>query len=105
MVAAGYSPSVRSSKRRVRDADHQRLLGRSGETSFEPGREILIARISEDMLRDLRDIPETERVRSAPRPRARTPAAHTAAHRAEELERRTRWELLGKQTKTQNVQR
>ncbi|HEU4752799.1 MAG TPA: glycosyltransferase, partial [Armatimonadota bacterium] len=62
---------------------------------FEPSREILISRSSRETLRYLREIPEAERRAIGQRARDRVLAAHTAAHRAAELERYAR-EALGR---------
>jgi spore maturation protein CgeB len=55
------------------------------ETFFEPGREILIARGPEDVLRAL-DLPEEERARIGHAARERALAEHTADTRARQLE-------------------
>ena len=52
---------------------------------FTPGREILIARSTEDMLEILGDMPESDARAIGARARERVLAAHTAAHRAAEL--------------------
>jgi spore maturation protein CgeB len=54
------------------------------ETLFSPGSEILVAG---DVHSILRDTGEDERRRIGERLRRRVLGAHTAAHRAEELER------------------
>jgi spore maturation protein CgeB len=53
---------------------------------LEPGREILLARTPEEVLRLLTELPEAERRAVGERARARVLAEHTAAHRAAELE-------------------
>ena len=55
-------------------------------TIFEPGREILIARGSGEVLRFVREMTEPERAGIADAARARVLAMHTAEHRAAELE-------------------
>jgi spore maturation protein CgeB len=86
MVAAGYSPSVRLFEAAACAtpiiSDWWNGLG----TFFEPGEEILIAHDAEDTLDYLRKLPEEIRVEIGLRARARVVAAHTAAHRAIELE-------------------
>ncbi|WP_438017290.1 glycosyltransferase [Sorangium sp. So ce315] len=57
---------------------------------FHPGEEILIARSTEDVLRLLCDMPDRARAAVGRRARRRALAEHTAAHRAEALERLTR---------------
>lgn len=56
------------------------------DSIFEPGQEILIARSAEESLAIMRNLPETERCAVGQRGMARVLAAHTAAHRALELE-------------------
>jgi spore maturation protein CgeB len=86
MVAAGYSPSVRLFEAAACGtpiiSDHWDGL----ETLFEPGREILIATTSRQVVEWLRDMPEPERKKLGSRARHRVLAEHTAAHRAAELE-------------------
>jgi spore maturation protein CgeB len=86
MVAAGYSPSVRLFEAAACGtpiiSDHWNGL----ETLFEPGREILIATTSRQVVEWLRDMPEPERKKLGARARHRVLAEHTAAHRAAELE-------------------
>jgi spore maturation protein CgeB len=55
-------------------------------TVLEPGREILLARETADVLGYLRELGDLERARIGERARSRVLAAHTAAHRAMELE-------------------
>jgi spore maturation protein CgeB len=90
MVAAGWSPSVRLFEAAACGvpiiSDPWDGLGEL----FEPDVEILIARETEDVLRYLRDLTESERLAIGARARARVHAAHTAAHRAAELERYAR---------------
>ncbi len=56
------------------------------ETIFEIGKEILIAHSPEDVLQNLREMPETDRCAIGERARARVLTEHTAAHRAAQLE-------------------
>jgi spore maturation protein CgeB len=86
MVAAGFSPSVRLFEAAACGtpiiSDHWDGI----EMLFRPGREILIARSSNDVLAWVRDVSESERQNLGIRSRARVLAEHTAAHRAAELE-------------------
>jgi spore maturation protein CgeB len=86
MVRAGYSPSVRlfesAACGRPIVSDYWPGL----EEFFKPEEEILIADKPEDILRYMRRIPAAERRRIGNAARRRVLAAHTAAHRAEELE-------------------
>ncbi len=86
MIAAGYSPSVRlfeaASCATPIISDPWDGLG----ALFLPQREIVIAETSEQVLAAL-DLPETERAAIGHAGRRRTLAAHTASHRAEQLER------------------
>jgi spore maturation protein CgeB len=54
------------------------------DSFFEPGREILVARSTEDALAAL-DLPRAELERIANAARDRVLAEHTSAHRAREL--------------------
>lgn len=56
------------------------------ETIFEIGKEILIPHSPEDVLQNLREMPETDRCAIGERARARVLTEHTAAHRAAQLE-------------------
>ncbi|HEX2083425.1 MAG TPA: glycosyltransferase [Xanthomonadaceae bacterium] len=56
------------------------------EAFFEPGKEILVARDADDVLRWLRELPEGERRRIGEAARRRVLRDHTAARRAEALE-------------------
>jgi spore maturation protein CgeB len=90
MAAAGWSPSVRLFEAAACGvpiiSDAWDGLGEL----FEPGSEILIAEDADDVLRYLRDLTDGERRAIGARARARVRAAHTAAHRAAELERYAR---------------
>ena len=57
------------------------------ETVLTPGRDILVARSTAEILEYLRELPEADRISLGQRGRRRVLAAHTAAHRAAELER------------------
>jgi spore maturation protein CgeB len=86
MIAAGFSPSVRLFEAAACGTPIISDCWDGIETLFEPGREILIARTSADVLGWIRDISEEERRSLGERARVRVLAQHTAAHRAAELE-------------------
>ena len=94
MVAAGHSPSVRLFEAAACGtpivSDEWDGLG----SVFELGSEILVARSAADTLAFLRELPDAERRAVGSRARARVLGAHTAAHRAAELEAYAA-ELLG----------
>ena len=86
MVRAGWSPSVRLFEAAACGTP---LLSDRWEgiaDVLEPGREILLADSTEQALAVLRHWGEDERLRLAERARARILSAHTAAHRAQQLE-------------------
>lgn len=60
------------------------------ETFFEPGREILLAHGTADVVRILTDMPEEKRLAIGRRARSRVLSEHTAAHRALTFETYTR---------------
>jgi spore maturation protein CgeB len=86
MVIAGFSPSVRLFEAAACGtpiiSDHWEGI----ESIFQPGREVLIARSSQEVLQWVRDLPESERHAIGSQARDRVLAQHTAAHRAAELE-------------------
>ncbi|MGE0260633.1 MAG: glycosyltransferase [Alphaproteobacteria bacterium] len=86
MVRLGYSPSVRLFEAAACGVPIVSDWWPGLATIFEPGREILIARNSGDVLHFLREMAEPERARIAEAARARVLATHTAEHRAVELE-------------------
>jgi spore maturation protein CgeB len=86
MIAAGYSPSVRLFEAAACGTPIISDDWAGLAEFFEPGSEILIAQTTEDVLEILRRMPETERLAIGARARERVLAAHTAAHRAAELE-------------------
>ena len=53
---------------------------------FVPGQEILVAASAEQVISLLRELPDEEREAIGQRARARIAGAHTAAHRAAELD-------------------
>jgi spore maturation protein CgeB len=87
MLAAGWSPSVRLFEAAACGtpiiSDHWAGL----DSLFEPEREILISDGAETTLGYLRALPDKERRAIGTAARKRVLAEHTAAHRAEELER------------------
>jgi spore maturation protein CgeB len=93
MVAAGWSPSVRLFEAAACGTPILSDRWPGLEDVLAPGKEILLVDSTEDVLAALR-MPEPERLALATRARERILAAHTAAHRAAELEGYAR-ELLG----------
>jgi len=87
MVRAGWSPSVRLFEAAACGVPIISDPWPGLEAFFVPGLEILVSRAPEQTLSILRELPEEERRAIAERARARATASHTAAHRAEELER------------------
>jgi spore maturation protein CgeB len=90
MVAAGWSPSVRlfeaaACATPIISDDWPGL-----EAFFIPGREILVARGGDDVVRYVERLSEDQRRAVGERARARVLAGHTAAHRALELEAHVR---------------
>ena len=86
MIRAGWSPSVRLFEAAACGTPIISDWWEGLDSIFRPGREILVARSSEDTLRLLRDTDESERRAIGERARERVLAEHTAAHRAAELE-------------------
>jgi spore maturation protein CgeB len=82
MVSAGWSPSVRLFEAAACGVPVVSDLWEGLDAFFEPGREILVATTAEDVLRHLHGHDRTVGLRA----RRRVLAAHTAAHRAAELE-------------------
>jgi spore maturation protein CgeB len=86
MRQAGYSPSVRLFEAAACGTPIISDSWPGLETFFQPGKEILIARSGRDTREFLREIPEKEKAAIGTRARARILRAHTASHRAMELE-------------------
>jgi spore maturation protein CgeB len=86
MVKAGYSPSIRLFEAAACATPIITDYWVGLETIFEPGREILISRSTEDVLRYLRDLPENHRSEIGWRARQQVIREHTTAHRARTLE-------------------
>ncbi|HEU5078951.1 MAG TPA: glycosyltransferase [Opitutaceae bacterium] len=87
MIAAGYSPSVRLFEAAACGTPIISDAWAGLEELFEPGREIIIARSTEDVIETLRRMTPAEVDEMGRAARARVLAEHTAAHRAAELER------------------
>jgi spore maturation protein CgeB len=87
MIALGFSPSVRLFEAAACGAPIISDYWEGLDTFFTLGVEILVARTPEQTLEFLRELPEDERRDIGARARARVLAAHTAGHRAAELER------------------
>jgi spore maturation protein CgeB len=87
MIAAGYSPSVRLFEAAACGTPIVSDAWAGLETFFTPGKEVLIARSSDEMLHYLRETPRALARAIGDAARAKVLAHHTAAHRAEELER------------------
>jgi spore maturation protein CgeB len=86
MIAAGWSPSVRLFEAAACGTPIVSDRWSGIETLFVPGREIVLADGTGDVLNLLREVREDERLRMAERARKRILAEHTAAHRARQLE-------------------
>ena len=86
MIRLGWSPSVRLFEAAACGTAIVSDWWDGLDSLLQPDEEILIARGHDDMLRILRKIPEHERRRIGLAAQARVLAAHTAAHRAAELE-------------------
>jgi spore maturation protein CgeB len=86
MIRAGYSPSVRLFEAAACGTPIISDDWAGLETLFTPGADILISRGPSETLAYLRDIPESDREEIGLRGRRRVLTAHTAMHRAAELE-------------------
>ena len=86
MIRAGYSPSVRLFEAAACGTPIISDEWPGLSDFFEPNEEILVASKTEDVLEILRVLPESERRAVGDRARERVLGAHTAAHRAAELE-------------------
>ena len=87
MIAAGWSPSVRLFEAAACGAPVISDVWEGLDALFEPEREIVLARSSDDVLAELRNPDPARREAIAAAARARVLAAHTSEHRARELER------------------
>ncbi len=86
MVAAGWSPSVRLFEAAACGAAIISDKWAGLDEMLMPGREILLAASSEDVLRILRETGDAERKAMGAAARTRVLAEHSSAHRAVELE-------------------
>ena len=86
MARAGWSPSVRLFEAAACATPIISDFWPGLDTFFAVGEEILVARTPGDTLHYLRDLAETDRQAIGRRARRRVLGAHTAAHRAAELE-------------------
>jgi spore maturation protein CgeB len=86
MRAAGWSPSVRLFEAAAAGAPVISDRWPGLESFFEPGREILLADTTDDVLDILQNLPERERLLIANRARDRVLSCHTGERRAEEFE-------------------
>jgi spore maturation protein CgeB len=94
MIRMGYSPSVRLFEAAASGVPIISDWWPGLETIFVPGKHILVAQSSQEVLSYLRDFPERELRQLAMRAREHVLAQHTAAHRALALEGYVE-ELLG----------
>jgi spore maturation protein CgeB len=86
MLAAGWSPSVRLFEAAACAVPAISDAWDGLQAFFEPGREIVVAGDGDDVRRTLADTGEAQRRAMGNRARRRVLAAHTARHRAVELE-------------------
>ena len=86
MIRAGYSPSVRLFEAAACGTPLISDRWAGIETVFEPATEIVLADVPEAVLHALRERPEAARLAQAESARHRILSAHSAAHRAAELE-------------------
>jgi spore maturation protein CgeB len=103
MVAAGYSPSVRLFEAAACATPIISDDWKGLDSFFEPGREIIVARSTTDVLHQLETISDAERREIGRRARERVLSAHTCRHRAAEL-RGYALELLGSPPRAQDAQ-
>ncbi len=86
MKSAGYSPSVRLFEAGACGAPIISDWWNGLDTILEPGKQVLVAAGSEDILRFLKDYPENRRRALGAAARRRVLAEHTPAHRVLQLE-------------------
>ena len=86
MVRRGYSPSVRLFEAACCGVPIISDWWAGLDAFFQPGREILIAASTKEVLTAIRTLPEDRRRAMAAAARARVLGAHTGDHRAAELE-------------------
>lgn len=97
MIAAGYSPSVRLFEAAACATPIISDYWAGLETFFTPGKEILVASTTTDVVSYLSEITERQRIEIGQRARAKILARHTSEHRARQLEMHVA-ELLGGRT-------
>jgi spore maturation protein CgeB len=98
MIEAGFSPSVRLFEAAACACPIISDRWEGLETFFQPGEEILLADSPKQVAEYLFDFPAAARRRIGARARERILAAHTAAHRAAQLEGYV-LEMLGKDSR------
>ena len=86
MIRAGYSPSVRLFEAASCGVPIISDRWTGLDTFFSPDEEILVADSTDDVLRYLRDLTPGDAARIGAAARRKVLSAHTAAHRAAELE-------------------
>jgi spore maturation protein CgeB len=86
MIAAGYSPSVRLFEAAACGTPIITDAWEGIEAFFAPGQEILVARTTQQAIEYMK-LDEADRAAIAERARARVLAQHTAAHRADTMQR------------------
>ncbi|HEV7990601.1 MAG TPA: glycosyltransferase [Gemmatimonadaceae bacterium] len=86
MIAAGHSPSVRLFEAAACGTPIVSDWWEGLDELFVPGKEIVVARDADDVLRLFHEVAEPERRAIGERARRRVLAEHTSAHRAAELE-------------------
>ncbi|HWR52679.1 MAG TPA: glycosyltransferase [Bryobacteraceae bacterium] len=86
MIRAGHSPSVRLFEAAACGTPIISDCWEGLDSILRIGKEVLVAQSAEDTLRYLRGMSEEERMVIGERARLRVVSAHTAAHRAVELE-------------------
>jgi spore maturation protein CgeB len=86
MVASGYSPSVRLFEAAACAVPAISDIWTGIEEFFEPGREIVLAERSDQIISVIHGMPEAERLELGQRARERVLAQHTSLHRAQLLE-------------------
>lgn len=104
MIKAGYSPSVRLFEAAACGTPIISDYWDGIDSIFEIGKEILIARSSNDTLNYLKSISEEERKRTGEAARKKVLANHTAAHRATELENYYNEAICQKQLSQQSME-
>lgn len=99
MIKAGWSPSVRLFEAAACATPVISDVWDGLSDLFEPGREILLARSTDDVIAALEGIGEEQARLIGQAARRRVLEAHTAAHRAEELERHLEEAMTSKPAK------